>query len=141
MAHFYGILSGSRGRATRCGTRMSGLITTAASWSGAVRVDLTHDDTTDHNHALVTLTPWHGHGVSRVLYDGPVDAPAPVDALTPADLSLVCSLIDDAARANLNAYVAATYDARPADADRHALHSVTLETLRRRVADLLAVTP
>jgi len=71
MAHFYGMLKGSRGRATRCGTRTSGMDTTAASWDGAVSVSLYERDGRDY--ARVALTPWHGRGTSRVLYDGPVN--------------------------------------------------------------------
>ena len=71
MAHFYGILQGSRGRATRCGTRTSGMETTAASWNGAVSVSLYERDGMDF--ARVELTPWHGRGTSRVLYDGLVN--------------------------------------------------------------------
>lgn len=70
MSHFYAIIQGSRGRATRCGTRQSGMVTQAASWSGSVRVSLTERDGVDW--AYVTLEPWHGTGDSRVIYDGPV---------------------------------------------------------------------
>jgi len=76
MAHFYGILQGGRGRATRCGTRTSGMETTAASWEGAVSVSLYERDGCDY--ARVKLTPWHGRGTSRVLYDGPVSGAATV---------------------------------------------------------------
>lgn len=71
MAHFYGILQGSRGEASRAGSKSSGLTTTAASWQGAVSVTLYERDGRDC--ACVQLRPWHGAGVSRVLYDGPVD--------------------------------------------------------------------
>ena len=78
MAHFYGILTGSRGRATRCGTKNSGLTTCAASWEGAVQVALYERNGCDY--ALVTLIPWHARGVSRTLYDGPVSgAPGAVE--------------------------------------------------------------
>ena len=77
MSHYYGTLEGSRGKATRCGTKGSGLTTHAASWSGAVRVDLWHDADTGRDMASVSLVPWRGSGIRRELYAGPVDEPAP----------------------------------------------------------------
>ena len=57
MSHFYGKLKGSRGEATRCGTRSSGLKTTAASWDGAIHVYLTaNDDGT--THVEIWRTSW-----------------------------------------------------------------------------------
>lgn len=70
MAHFYGVLGGSRGQATRCGTKGSGMTATAASWDGAVRSTLYDRD--GIAWVTVELIPWHGHGTSRVLYDGAV---------------------------------------------------------------------
>lgn len=69
MAQFYGVLNGSRGTATRCGTKRSGMTATAASWSGAVRVNV-YEDAEGHERAVVELIPWHGRGTSRVLYTG-----------------------------------------------------------------------
>lgn len=71
MAHFYGIVKGSRGEATRCGTKASGMITKAASWQGAVEVRLYTVGHTDY--AVVSLTRWRGEGTEIVLYDGPVE--------------------------------------------------------------------
>lgn len=71
MAHFYGTLQGSRGESTRCGTKTSGMEAIAASWDGAVRTYLSERDGV--THAFVCLIPWHGHGVTRVLYSGPVN--------------------------------------------------------------------
>jgi len=75
MSHFYGVLQGSRGRATRCGTRGSGMQTTAASWQGCVTVSLYERDGRDY--ARVQLGRWHGAGTDQLIYDGPVDG-APV---------------------------------------------------------------
>lgn len=72
MAHFYGTLQGSRGKASRLGTKRSDLSTVAASWEGAVSVCLYHNETTGQDCARVALMPWHGRGVDRVIYDGPV---------------------------------------------------------------------
>ena len=73
MSHFYSTLEGNRGKVTRCGTKGSGITTHAASWSGAVRVELWHDDDSGRDWALVELVPWRGTGVKRELYRGPVD--------------------------------------------------------------------
>jgi hypothetical protein len=70
MSHFYGVLQGSRGEATRCGTKGSGMETIAASWNGAIRTTLYIKDGEDY--ARVEKIRWHGNGVSQVLYDGPV---------------------------------------------------------------------
>ena len=76
MSHFYGRLNGSRGEATRCGHKTTGMTTIAASWRGAILVQLWHDEDSDQDWALVEMTPWHGHGINRELYRGPVDAEA-----------------------------------------------------------------
>ena len=72
MAHFYGTLQGQRCEATRCGSKGGGLTTVAASWQGAVSVTLYHDEETGNDMARVSLRPWHGHGTSATIYDGPV---------------------------------------------------------------------
>ena len=92
MSHFYGTPQGNRGEATRCGSRSSGLTTIAASWSGAVRIDLHHDEQTGQDIADVSLIPWRGSGVSRSLYHGPVDAPTPS---LDDSLGRVCAILSD----------------------------------------------
>ncbi len=72
MAQFYGTISGQRGEASRLGSKKSGLTTVAASWTGAVEVELYHSEITGVDMARVSLVPWHSMGSSRVLYDGPV---------------------------------------------------------------------
>ena len=72
MAHFWSRIRGARGEASRCGTRDSGMESVVASWEGAVSVTLWHDAARGHDYAVVKLIPWHGKGVERVLYDGPV---------------------------------------------------------------------
>jgi hypothetical protein len=68
MSHFYGVLKGSRGEATRCGAKQSGLVTRAASYQGSVHVDLRHDEKSGLDIATVSLQPWHGAGKSLLLY-------------------------------------------------------------------------
>ena len=70
MAHFRGTLQGARGEASRLGGKGSGLVATAASWQGGVRVYLYNID--DVDMARIELRPHHGAGTSRLLYDGPV---------------------------------------------------------------------
>lgn len=79
MAHFYGIVHNQKGQATRCGSKQSGLSTTAASYQGAVHVLLREVDGVDF--ALVRLIPWEGSGVDQVLYEGPVGGTAELIAL------------------------------------------------------------
>lgn len=74
MAHFYGVIRGQRGEASRLGSVKSGLVVTAASWQGAVRVTLEYDEATGADIARVELIPWRGAGVAvpLSLYDGPI---------------------------------------------------------------------
>lgn len=71
MSHFYGTLQGSRGEATRCGTKSSGISTYTASYAGCVfaSVQLNSDGV---DWARVSLEKWQGNGVYMPLYDGPV---------------------------------------------------------------------
>lgn len=79
MAHFYGNIQGARGPASRLGTKTSGLETVAASWNGAVSVELYEE----HGRDLcrIWLRPWHGHGVRKLIYHGPVGEYAPLQTL------------------------------------------------------------
>lgn len=83
MAHFRGTLQGSRGQASRLGSKQSGITTDAQSWEGAVSVTLTHDERLDKDVALVEQHRHHGAGISRTLYRGPVGEPGPVGAEEP----------------------------------------------------------
>lgn len=70
MAHFRGTLQGTRGEASRLGTKSSGLRVEAASWQGKVVTKLFEQDGKDF--AEVWLLPHDGQGTSRQLYSGPV---------------------------------------------------------------------
>ena len=75
MAHFYGVLEGNRGAASRCATKGSGLSATAAGWSGAIVTHITHDSETGEDLYQVWLTPWQSSGgQSRLLHSGKLDA-------------------------------------------------------------------
>ena len=71
MAHFYGTLQGGRGRVTKTGNKTTGLSTVAASWEGAVEVNLSHKDGRDM--VEVRFRPWRGAGAEGLIYKGPVD--------------------------------------------------------------------
>lgn len=71
MAHFYGEVEGSRQPVHRLGTADSGLRVVAASWQGAVSTRLYEMDGVDY--AKVSLIPWEGNGITRVLYNGPIN--------------------------------------------------------------------
>jgi hypothetical protein len=70
MARYRGTLRGCRGEASRLGHTSSGLTTVAASWQGAVRVELYACG--DRDFARVSLTSHRGAGIERLLFDGPV---------------------------------------------------------------------
>lgn len=70
MSHFYGTLQGAKGKATRCGTKSSGITTYAASWEGAIRTTVTYNAETGKNEYCVDLVPWKGVGKTRELAKG-----------------------------------------------------------------------
>ena len=72
MSHFYSVIQGNRGQATRCGTKNSGVTATAASWTGAIRTDLWYSPEDDVNRYTVVMIPWHGVGCTRVMATGTV---------------------------------------------------------------------
>ncbi len=61
MSHFYGTLEGSRGEASRCGSKDSGITTYAAGWSGAIRVHVWQDEA-GNDCFDVDLVPWQSSG-------------------------------------------------------------------------------
>ncbi len=74
MSHFYGVLRGSRGEATRCGTESSGINVTAAGWRGAIHVEVWYS-AAGKDMYRVYLNPWHGSGgKSQVLAEGELNA-------------------------------------------------------------------
>jgi hypothetical protein len=73
MSHFYATIKGNRGKASRCGSKDSGIETYTASWQGAVHVTISHDIKTGDDIAVVRLVPWKGVGIFNTLYYGPID--------------------------------------------------------------------
>lgn len=88
MSDLYGTIKGNRGAATRCGH--SHLVTTAATWAGAVQVELSRNpgEPAGANY-VVRFVPWHGRGESKVIVEGRLGTPpppaGPVDLLARAD--------------------------------------------------------
>lgn len=74
MSHFYGVVEGqARTPATRRGSK-NGLRAVAASWNGAIEVELfVGDDGRDRFR--VYERKWHGAGVSRLLAEGVIGEP------------------------------------------------------------------
>lgn len=67
MAHYYGTLTGSRGTATRLGTRASGLTVAARSWTGSVTVEMSEG----HDGTRVAIRVADGSATGgRLLYGG-----------------------------------------------------------------------
>lgn len=75
MAHFLGTVQGQRGEASRLGNKNSGLQTVAASWDGAIAVDLEYDERTGKNRYTVRERKWHNSGVDRVIAEGVIGEP------------------------------------------------------------------
>ncbi len=71
MAHFRGIVAGSRGETSRLGHAGTGLTVEAQSWEGKVVVSLLRDGE-GRDIAIVTMEPHHGAGTYRILYQGPI---------------------------------------------------------------------
>lgn len=62
MAHFYGVVQGSRGEVHRVAGKPGGMRTVAKGWSFGVEVSLQHDATTGRDYARI----YHTH-LSRKL--------------------------------------------------------------------------
>lgn len=80
MAHFYGNLKGSRGEATRCGTRQSGIRVSARSWAGSVTVRF--EDLGGDVRVYIETAPDSSVG-GRIVYAGPLAALVNASRLVP----------------------------------------------------------
>lgn len=58
MAYYYGTVTGSRARVTRCGTKRSGIAATVATWGVGIRVSIEHDAATTSDTLTLELIPW-----------------------------------------------------------------------------------
>jgi hypothetical protein len=75
MAHFYGGISGSRGPATRMGTKDSGFDAYAQGYGSRISVSFHHNRETDHDDASVMIGGGYtSHARGRAIYLPDVDA-------------------------------------------------------------------
>ena len=71
MSHFLGMLRGSsKKKATRRGTKVSGLVTYCASWAGAIRCEA-YMTTDGKDRVSIEFVPWMDKGTTQLIYDGP----------------------------------------------------------------------
>jgi len=77
MSHFYGVVRGARGEATRQGHKTSGLRTVAASCNGSVEVAIWYDEDAGVDRFSVTQEVWHGRGVRQEIATGVIGEEAP----------------------------------------------------------------
>lgn len=82
MSHFYGIVQGNRGEASRGGSKASGQRTTCASWRGSVRCYAYYNEEWQADWVRVTLDTWQGRGQYPpvILYHGPIGEYKPKEA-------------------------------------------------------------
>lgn len=67
MAHFLGEVTGTRGKASRLGTKKSGITVKAMGWGGMIQVDLIHNELTGRD----LFTIWqHKHPTGGAGIDG-----------------------------------------------------------------------
>lgn len=71
MSHFYGTIQGSRGAATRCGTKSSGIEVVAAAWGGAVRTVMFVDEEGRDCYRVEQIR-WQGAGTYKLIAEGVV---------------------------------------------------------------------
>lgn len=74
MAHFYGNLRGSRGLASRLGTKNSGLMVSARSWAGSLTVRFETNETEVDTGPTVTLSSSNGSAIGgQILFSGTLE--------------------------------------------------------------------
>ena len=73
MSQFYGTLKGQAGKATRRGSKNSGLSAVGASWNGAIEVQLTHSNGKDY--FTVYQIKWQGAGIHEQIAHGKIGEP------------------------------------------------------------------
>jgi len=77
MSHFYATIpiSARKTVASARGHKNTGLVTRAASWQGAIEVELYHDDETDLDGFVIRQVPHMGQGISEILGRGILGKP------------------------------------------------------------------
>jgi len=72
MSHFYGVIQSGNSKnneVTKRGFSTTGLKVTAASWEGAIEVELQHDEK-EGDIAIIKRIPWKGEGENETLFVG-----------------------------------------------------------------------
>lgn len=110
MAHFYGTVQGNRGRASRTGSKASGIETWAAAWHGAIHTECYDRD--GQEWARIRHRPWLAGGANVTLYDGPLTEDR--DAILAAALHTIADQLPDDLRAQVVQVAHAMQDRIPA---------------------------
>lgn len=84
MSHFYGTIPESARKTVPSarGHKTTGLATIAASWHGAVRVNLWYNPNNDRDCFEVEMIPWHSRGDRQVIARGMLGAAKQAEAFT-----------------------------------------------------------
>lgn len=70
MSEFYGEVQGHRGRATRCGSKASGIETEASTWRNIITVrQYSSEHTASEHQASISLSDKHGASVLYTAFD------------------------------------------------------------------------
>lgn len=80
MAHFYSSIQGSRGEATRCGTKSSGVRSYVQGWTGRIESDMRYDEDTKRDEGWVNLTTGPSGSGRHVDITGHINVAAIVQA-------------------------------------------------------------
>ena len=77
MSHFYARIPTSARRtiATARGHKSTGITIEAASWAGAIQVQVWHDTKTNTDQFMVQQIPWHGQGTHELMAVGELGKP------------------------------------------------------------------
>ncbi len=95
MSHFYSSIQGGRGRATRCGTKGSGLDAVAASYKGCINVTLSHDPTTGKDRYHISQERWGGAGISQGIASGFLGESLPAAIADPEKITKLEARVTD----------------------------------------------
>ena len=67
MAHFYGVIQGSRGSVSRGGTKNSGMTASVNGWNVGARIEVYHDSETGLDTITVIKTSGSNGGNSEII--------------------------------------------------------------------------
>jgi hypothetical protein len=70
MAHFIGTAQGGKGKASRLGTKTTGITAYAASWAGGLEVRITFDKASGRDRFTIYQRKHEGAGVIELVAEG-----------------------------------------------------------------------